>query len=766
MGDSVSEDDNKHNDFWVFRDEAYEMGTREAADHPVIFIDPDKFPITAHGHNSGDRDSPEKDIDSLRADALRRQLEKQAPGSTEALLDWLEKRNGERPTLEDVAKELRGQGPMALSERLVIDGKEYGIAVNPPSAMNSKSEIVDAFTDHLDLGWSRQRAIQDNIPGTTNDWMRLLGNHEGTHLEVNQPNGLTNLGTLIEERRADQGAHDMARERGQGDISLAMKDLRSLAAHRDPGHATTPVVDQDDQVTELTFETARDYRSEIHDGIKHNFDFATYNSEGGGKATTPEELLKENPEAYFAAAQEVINGRRDDAVENYNDDLELFDNQREIVEAQLLIDYHKNFEDAFRRRVLGENIPERQPTQLISQEAEDSYLANMELHEKIMAMEPGIEGYVPYGSEFHSSELLDNIDWSTYPGEVENEYDLTGEERGQMILERLEEKKAEVVEDFKNEPTLESYERMMECQTAINESIKDINYGRYARGEELLEHQELITPVEKQEFLVVAVEEQERLAAIQRPVNEARDEHWNETFAEAYKDNGGTVFANFDWENYEGQATDPHSLSIEDPQTYFEHTIEALGTMRQEALDAYEADPSYENMGRLIEVQTLIDSNSSSMIEHDGEDGFDMNSIDVPFELSFDAPPLVSATAENEYYLERSQRKFEQEAKEEASQKEPAEEADKGYEKGVNGSAYTTKVEEENNGKPIVKFNEDGNSIETPNGKAMTQVFGEAVSPDPDSVALVDAKTPEVQDTPMPPPVENTMQADQGAMTV
>ncbi len=60
----------------------------------------------------------------------------------------------------------------------------------------------------------------------------------------------------------------------------------------------------------------------------------------------------------------------------------------------------------------------------------------------------------------------------------------------------------------------------------------------------------------------------------------------------------------------------------------------------------------------------------------------------------------------------------------------------------------------EANGKPVIKYDEDGNSIETPNGKIMSKVFEEAAQPDPDKVIFVDARTPEVEGAPASPPME------------
>jgi hypothetical protein len=122
MGDSVSEDnnDNSHNGFWVWRDEAYKMGVSEAAaDLPVIFIDPDKIFRHRHGESSGDYDLTERDPDAVMASYLREQLEKQAPGSTQTLLDLYKRETGLDFDLADIADVYRTGGPRLYRKQLL-----------------------------------------------------------------------------------------------------------------------------------------------------------------------------------------------------------------------------------------------------------------------------------------------------------------------------------------------------------------------------------------------------------------------------------------------------------------------------------------------------------------------------------------------------------------------------------------------------------------------------------------------------------------------
>jgi len=298
-------------------------------------------------------------------------------------------------------------------------------------------------------------------------------------------------------------------------------------------------------------------------------------------------------------------------------------------------------------------------------------------------------------------------------------------------------------------------------------------------GEKPIEPEVLISGADKQEFLINYVEEQERMAAIEAEIGDVRDTHKFSVWR-AYSEEG-RIFENFDWENYEGEATTASELFFENEEVYLRHATSTLEEMKQEALDAYKDDPSYENTGKLLEVQYIIESKIDVLrMAADGA------GTELSPDLSQKPHVLVSEEVELAYYRERKQRleveeKLEVEASKEkarevesvpaattvsgvqveATQEAIAEEPDKGYQKGINGGAYTIKVNAESNGQPIVSFHQDGSSIETPNGKAMPQVFGEAVSPDPDSIVSVD---PKVAIVPMLPS-DGEMQAEQSAMT-
>ncbi len=459
MSDSEPENKNEHNRFWISRDEAYKIGVLEASTYPVIFVDPD---------------AKDGVVDQIKA-----QMESQVPGLVASIEEIFNKKL-HTPSGKPVS-DIRELATSVLKERFVVDGKEYGLAFLPTEQFDSKKEIVESFTKNLASNISR--AVYENMPGTNNDWMRYIGNHEGTHLQVSYTYPLSDVEILIEERRADQGAADLARERGQGELVLAFKDRRSLLAFYDPTHATTPVLDQNDQVTDMTFSMAESFLFYSIIGVMENFDFSLHKT-NGGKAEKSLELLSEDPDAYFEASRKALELLKAKVMKDYNDDQTLLDNQRAVVEAQLRIDYQEGFEDAYRRRVLGQDIPEREPTQLIPQKAEDAYLAKKELHDKMRHLEEAAGRNVT--TEFSSyklkEELIENYDWSSYPRKVEEYDDLTLDERNNLKRYLFLEKRAEVVEDFKNNPSLESFGRAVGLQKAIRSIEYNINSDRSLKG--------------------------------------------------------------------------------------------------------------------------------------------------------------------------------------------------------------------------------------------------------------------------------------------
>lgn len=634
------------------RIDAYKQGVAEASRVPVIFVNPDDI------REIDFRFSQRPPYHRNPGYHLERQLERQVPGATDGVLNRMNEgviRDSDRVSLTRLARELRESGPAALS-RVTINGQEYGLVVMPDRGFDTKEEMTREFFPHLDR--QTREAIVRNTPGTDLQWMRIIGNHEGEHL--NDPHDQkTPLETLVEEVRADRSAHQRAIERGDGDVALALRDFRALRAYYDPKHASSPLLRSDDAVNHMHFDAADNSLSRMHSAVNINFDWANYS----GKAKTPDELLKENPEAYFTTAQQAIDVYRNRVVAAYEADPTSLDAQREIIGAQIRIDYANDFEDAYRRRVLGQPVPERVPTQLITQEQEDAYFKEVAF-------------------------------------------------QGRMGLEK--------------------YQVQHETNAVFPEERIFAGVDLSAEGEDI------------------------------------------ET---------------------------PNDLWTANPVRYHEIQQERLNVLKDEALAAHAADPSYENLERLVQLEQVMDANVFAL-------GLERHRAENPGAAvsTYAAPPTVTIISDEQrrsYYEERFARKdagtwtapaaweppvepvetapeagAEAPAEPAVEDSEPAAPADDGaaaspdgatesvskdYQQGVDGTAYTAVVRGLPMGAPVIDFEADKRI--SVGGLSMGTVFGQSADPDPSVISLVNAREPALEEGIgfVPPQVQAERSAQLGA---
>lgn len=622
-------------------EEAYKQGVVEASRVPVIFADPDNI------REIDLRFSQRPPFHRNPGYSLEQQLNRQVPGAAAAVLSRANEGSTERYSMNQVARVIKEAGPAALS-RVMIDGQEYGLVIMPNRRFDSKADMVNDMFDHLDR--DTRRAILRNTPGTDAQWMRFIGNHEGEHLNDHTPR--TNVTqTLAEEVRADRSARALALARGEGDIALAWRDIRALRAFGDPEHATGPLLASEDRVEWQHYHSADFSLALMNQAVQDNFDWANY----AGKARTPQDLLKENPEAYFGIVRQEVQDIEATAMAGYNADPNSLPAQRAVIDAQIRIDYFRDFEDAWRRRVMGQDIPERAPTQLITQEQEDAYFKE---------------------AAFQSRVTRERI-------EVERE----------------------AIAAYPDERIFEGV---------------DLS----AEGEEI----------------------------------ETLDDLWSA-----------------------------------DPVRYHEIMQERLDTLRDEALAVHAADPSYENLERLMQLEMMIDDNEFGL-------SFERNRAD-PTKKPEDmvVPEPVNILTEDQrraYYQERMDRKdagtwvapapYEPPVAPEPAAEEAAVEAEmhndspapadggggpdelaspvsKDYQQGVDGTAYTAVVSGLQPGEPVVEF-DAGNRI-TVGGMTMGGLFAQSADPDPSAISLVNAREPTPEDGIgfVPPQVQAERSAHLGA---
>ena len=720
---------------------AYKQGVLEATDKPIIFVDPDEIrsrSIGPHGRFPHRRET--------RADALEEQMERQVPGSTEALLKFMENGSNDDISLREMANFFRKLGPSAL---LGFNYEEHGLAVVPSRNYDSKKDIIRKFLDHKPLEFDRsdRRAVLENMPGTDAQWLRLIGNHEGAHADLDHDHDhdlSTNLGALIEETRADRVAMEMLRARGEDDMALAWKDLRSLSSRITTTHMTGPFLNNpSDEVTDIHYTAGYSHRENTDDYVEENFDFYSYS----GKADTPRELLEENPALYFSTAQQGIDKLKAGVMEEYNEDPTSLDAQKAVVEAQIFIDYLQNFEDAYRRRVLGHDVPERAPTQLVTQEQENTFLATIKLEQRIKYEAFELRFSADQG-EFSSGALFKDFDWDAYPGDATEWYQLDLAESMPLQLEFLEERKAEILEEYKANPSYENTERVLQFEKVFNDAASLTNfYERRAAevsGADVPEGYQDVEFVSKEDRRAYYVERVAR-EDLKAEIGEVRQEHYLEARAWHTQDK---IYANFDFDSYAGNAMTAEELLAEDPKAYYEHEAAYLAALEQEALDAYAADPSYDNAGRLLEVQHLIfDRYDAINIELD-------TIATEPREL-LDTSPFVSEEVELEYYRERIESENDESALEEGALEVNSDEPQVGqasdnidYQQGPEGTALTTEVAGLQSGEPDVDFESGVRVGDAP----IISVFAQTADPDPEAVSVRSAKVdPDLDTAPLPP---------------
>ena len=330
------------------REKAYEKGVEETSDVPIIYVAPKEF--------------ASEDWDE-QAQKIAEQIERQVPGATDAILERL---GSEVSHIGEVAEDLKSASPSALTNIMVGD-QEYCLIIKPNNEWDTKAEIVTALSGEID-------GVLNNTPGTDKDWNRAVGNHEGEH--CNKPKDTNDvLDALNEEARADRSALQELSSRAQHDIALAYKDMRHLgsASGHHIVHATGPLLHNDHNSSHFHTGIASEYKNIMDDEVENIFDWGSYD----GDAMDAEELLKENPEAYFATAQDSLSKYKADIVAEYEHDPSP-DNANNVLAVQALDQYVQHYEDAYRRRVLGQDIPEREPERLMSKESEEQYWSKLE----------------------------------------------------------------------------------------------------------------------------------------------------------------------------------------------------------------------------------------------------------------------------------------------------------------------------------------------------------------------------------------------------
>lgn len=374
---------------------AYEDAVEKTATNldGLYFIDPDMFAndFASVGIDYSSLNSPQEvttainrldptqaqDLETRMGETLEKNLEQQLPGSSEAIFNRLE---GDKTV---AAKRIWEAGP-AIFEKVDVNGKECGFCILPAQFIDTKAKFInlvlkDAYDEQT------KKAIIDNMPGDSKKWLEIIAHHEGGHLD-NIKRVETPTGILADEAKSDRVAiKEMSTSNPETDMGLAWKDLRALTDTKvDTAHGTSGLLGSNDTVSSLHFKIAGSYQNDMMRNVFDNFDFDTYE----GEAEASYGLLIEDPEAFFKVVNDSVEQTKQEAMEAYNADPTSKEAIKTVVGVQIHADYVNSSEGAFMRRVQGQlDFPEAPPTQLIPQEVEDQFYADLKHENNINFLE-------------------------------------------------------------------------------------------------------------------------------------------------------------------------------------------------------------------------------------------------------------------------------------------------------------------------------------------------------------------------------------------
>lgn len=343
-------------------EKSFEQGVESASEHPVIYIDPDLLPvkeIKAALYNN---------LDYLKAlgiaaennDKLRDQIEAQKPGAMDALLkrfDGYGEPLLEEATTADIILGFAGKSPAAISD-IMIDGEKHCIVYKPSDGWDSKEDIISAMLDRDEI--AKSVAENSSVDGESLNY--AIGRHEGIHCnKENDPTGTVEV--LEEETRADRLGVLTGVD---SDTATLMKDMRHLGANGfGAGHSTGILLMSGDEATTAHVGAAGIYKTMM--------DTAALNDFAETEDLQANQLLRDDPDAYFAGVHEEIGGYKQQMAEFYEAGPKDFFAKGVIIKGEAVIDYMLNYEAAYRRQVLQEDVPEVEPTRILSEEDRKSY---------------------------------------------------------------------------------------------------------------------------------------------------------------------------------------------------------------------------------------------------------------------------------------------------------------------------------------------------------------------------------------------------------
>ena len=325
-----------------------------------IFVDPDKQPIEIGPWTLGD---PEE--------SLRRQMEKQVPGSFDAMKKALP--DGD---VAEFAKHLRQQGPAALGtpfevcngEKVIVCTK-HDVVVLPSDQWDNLKDVANTWFPEPIFDDENRRNFIANFDGDINRFLEIVAKHESNHVTKNQ-------------KSTTSYKFDSFKEEIEGDIA-GLKgvdpklrqdfiDMRNVVSICDTVHAGGMLIQNGEEPTPFHLRAVENMNRDIASALSTKDDkpLEAYVRDVEGQmdlnALFVLQKIKENPEVAFAKINE-----------HYVHEAALMRHRLEsmpgdgrvLVHAKELeheINYARNFEDGYRRLMMGQNVPVRENVKILN----------------------------------------------------------------------------------------------------------------------------------------------------------------------------------------------------------------------------------------------------------------------------------------------------------------------------------------------------------------------------------------------------------------
>ena len=165
---------------------------------------------------------------------------------------------------------------------------------------------------------------------------------------------------MIMEVSADETELAMGHARGEGDVADFFRDLRALRTSIDPHHASSiltgerEILGDDAVVTDSHFQAASGITSAMDRyAAKAHTDFSGNWNEVMRVEENMSELKNLEPHKYFELVRKGI----EHEINKINPGSESDATLGQLNELTIEQEYIKSYEDAYRRRILGEDIP-------------------------------------------------------------------------------------------------------------------------------------------------------------------------------------------------------------------------------------------------------------------------------------------------------------------------------------------------------------------------------------------------------------------------